>query len=460
MAVAVREKILLIGDTDRQLHAALSVGVPTAQVKSVAGIFEGIHELSGTDFSAVMAAAEPIERRPEAAVRTLRELVGRGRLLLFGHPTLEPLSRKMLEFGVDDYVVTPASPGELQQVFGVPTLRLAKDDSPDDSTANTPSASPSQTASKSKSKSTHQPGAVTLLQLPLAELLLDALQSAKRAPAMQQAVQAIDAMIAPKMRLDLLEAGSPIPAASESSIVLSHAIWADNEEKSSLHLTLPRDDDQTTARHFLAQLSHLATRVISIQERQSTLQHLAITDDLTGLYNGRYFRHILSKVCNDAKQNISLVPLLLFDIDNFKKYNDEYGHALGDDILRQTASLIRRCCRPRDMVFRIAGDEFAVIFMEKEPPRQPIDPGASSAGRTPIGIRPILERFQRGISSPDFAMLGATGRGTLTISGGLAIFPHHASTPEALVAAADHALMFNAKRRGKNSIHLVGGDVA
>jgi len=446
--VVSREKILLIGDSDRQLQTALSKGVPSAQVRSVDGIFEGIHELSADSYTTVMAAAEPMERRPEAAVRTLRQLVGQGRLLLFGHPTLEPLSRKMLEFGVDDYVVTPASAGELQQVFGVPAMRIA----PPDATAGEASM-PATTAAPVE-------GASTLLALPLADILLDALQNAKRLSPLASAVQAIDATIAPRMRLILSDPGAAIPAAPDGSILLTHAIWADQIEKASLHLTLPRDDDQTTARHFLAQLSHLAVRVMSIQERHATLQHLAITDELTGLYNGRYFRHVLSKVCKEATQKIALVPLLLFDIDNFKKYNDEFGHALGDDILRQTATLIRRCCRPKDLVFRIAGDEFAVIFMEKEPPRQPLDPTATAVGRVPVGIAPILERFQRSISSPEFAMLGANGRGMLSISGGLAIFPHHAGTPDELVEAADHALMFNAKKSGKNRIYLVGGDVA
>ena len=64
-------------------------------------------------------------RRPEAAVRTLRELAGDSRLILFGHPTLELLLRKMLSFGADDYVVTPVAAAELQQVFGNPPLRLA-----------------------------------------------------------------------------------------------------------------------------------------------------------------------------------------------------------------------------------------------------------------------------------------------------------------------------------------------
>src|SRR5947209_647375 len=140
------ERILLIGDTQHLVQTALVQAMPAAQVVAVANYFDGIAELTSRPYTAVLAAAEPIERRPESAVRTLRELAGSGRVLLFGHPTLEPLSRKMLEFGIDDYVVTPATAAELQQVFGTPPLRLGPDapveestPQPEASTITTPS---------------------------------------------------------------------------------------------------------------------------------------------------------------------------------------------------------------------------------------------------------------------------------------------------------------------------------
>src|ERR1700683_5190497 len=109
------------------MYSALTQALPTAQVKSVASLFDGIAELSHEHYTTVMASVEPMERRPESAVRTLRELSGEGRLLLFGHPTLEPLSQKMMEFGCDDYLITPISPGELLETLGGPALRLRKE---------------------------------------------------------------------------------------------------------------------------------------------------------------------------------------------------------------------------------------------------------------------------------------------------------------------------------------------
>jgi two-component system cell cycle response regulator len=153
------------------------------------------------------------------------------------------------------------------------------------------------------------------------------------------------------------------------------------------------------------------------------------------------------------------VTLLLFDIDNFKKYNDRFGHAVGDEILRQTATLMRKSCRDHDLVARISGDEFAVVFWEKEGPRQPREPNRTGGvSRVPQNIRPILDRFRRTLHSQELACLGPSGKGQLTISGGLAVYPYDANNVNDLIQAADHALMFGAKQSGKNSIFLVGGE--
>src|SRR3954470_1050441 len=119
------ERVLVVGDSQKNLQGALAQAMPAAQITSVPDYFEAIAELAGNQFTAVLASAEPIERRPEAAVRTLREMAADARLVLFGHPTLEPLSRKMLDFGCDDYVITPTTPGELTQIFSTPHMRIA-----------------------------------------------------------------------------------------------------------------------------------------------------------------------------------------------------------------------------------------------------------------------------------------------------------------------------------------------
>src|SRR5437773_7935720 len=155
------ENVLLIGDHDHQVQGALAQALPSANVTAVANYFDAIAELSANQYTTVLASAEPIERRPEAAVKTLREMAGDGRIILFGQPSLEPVSRKMLSFGCDDYIVTPASAGELTQIFGQAPLRLAASRAGDGD--NAIAASP--------------PSRISILGgIPLAEIVRDAIR--------------------------------------------------------------------------------------------------------------------------------------------------------------------------------------------------------------------------------------------------------------------------------------------
>lgn len=436
------ERILVIGDRDRHIESALVQVLPGADVRSVAGVFDGLAELSSGHYSTVLASTEPIERRPEAAVKAIRQLAGDSRVLLFSNPSLEPISRKMLEFGCDDYLVTPASPTELHQMFGTPPMRLT--------------TAPNRVDETNRAMGIVEPSRLnSLLGLPLAEIFLDAMtQHPQESPNL--AVQQINKRIGPTHRL-LLSATAQAPEVAEGLVVISHAIRA--AEAATLHLVMPRDEDEATARHVLTQLALLMGKAFTLRERHRKMLKLAFTDDLTGIANGRWFRQHLEHKIAEAKEKYLLVTLLIFDIDNFKQYNDQYGHGIGDDILRQTASLIKRCVRPTDLVARISGDEFAIVFFDPDGPRQPRDPNIDvSRSRVPPSVQAVCERIRRLISSPEYQVLGTQGQGMLTISGGISVYPYDAQTAEGIIAAADKALMFDAKRGGKNSITIVGGE--
>jgi PleD family two-component response regulator len=193
--------------------------------------------------------------------------------------------------------------------------------------------------------------------------------------------------------------------------------------------------------------------------RIEELETLVMRDDLTGLKNRRYLRQFLPSILQKAKEDQYQVTLLLFDIDDFKHYNDSYGHSIGDDVLRQTAKLIRRCCRNQDVVTRLGGDEFAVIFWDI--PGEQVQAGQSVSDRRKSSLgHPrqtvfMAERFRHEMASMPFDHLGPKGKGSLTISGGLATFPTDASSAPELFEKADQA-MLEAKRNGKNLIYLVG----
>ncbi|HEV8379814.1 MAG TPA: diguanylate cyclase [Tepidisphaeraceae bacterium] len=437
------ERVLLIGDSQKNLQGALAQAMPSAHITSVPDYFEAIAELAGNQYTAVLASAEPIERRPEAAVRTLREMAADARVILFGHPTLEPLSRKMLDFGCDDYVITPTTPGELTQIFSTPHMRIAPAPVVEPATDAQPSVEPMP-----------QP---LLAGLPLASLFLGAISDQPHA-APTEAVKRLNLQLGPSMQLIYQPMDVTAPTPPDGKTVLSHGVKVDDEESGQLHLLIPRDEDANAARHLLAHLADLIGKLHSLQERHNRLQKLAITDELTGLYNARYFKHFLSRIIDRARSKLFPVTLLIFDIDNFKKYNDEFGHGVGDEILKQTAALIRRCCREHDLVARLGGDEFAVVFWEKDGPRQPKDPQQHGPSRPPQAVELIFARFKKLLATHELQALGPSGRGLLTISAGLAVYPWQASTMDELIDLADKRLMFGAKKAGKNSIVLVGGE--
>ena len=190
------------------------------------------------------------------------------------------------------------------------------------------------------------------------------------------------------------------------------------------------------------------------------LEKLAAEDDLTGLKNRRYIWEFSRQIMERARRENGRVTLLVFDIDDFKRYNDAYGHRAGDEILKQAAILMRRCCRQHDVVGRIGGDEFAVVFWD-DPARQPV--GTETERRSAMADHPreaisIAKRFVGELEKAElsaFSGLGPAGKGVLTISGGLASFPRDGSTIQELFQQADQALL-EAKRSGKNRIYLVG----
>ena len=443
----VHERVLVIGDAQRELQGALLSALPGAGVTAVSTLFDAIAELAAGRFTTVLAAAEPLERRPEAAVKTLRELAGDARLLLFGHPTLEILSQKMLQFGCDDYVITPATAAEFGQIFASPPMRIAEEGAEQNSEAKN-EAAPAPPAAVS-----------ALSRLPLAEVLLDAMLSNPN-DALATAANQINAHIAPELELRLMRPGESAPAVPEGQTHVSNPVRNGAEEVGTLHLMLPADggQDESVARHTLGQVAQLMGKVAALQDRHNKMQKLAITDELTGSYNARYFRHFLSSIIERARKLHFPVTLLLFDIDDFKKYNDQFGHATGDEILRQAAALMKRCTRQHDLVARIGGDEFAVVFWDKEGPRQPREPKPGVYSRPPQEPLQVFERFKRLMSSEEFPLLGETGKGSLTVSAGLAVFPWDGGDTDALIREADKRLMMGAKRNGKNAIYIVGTD--
>jgi len=190
---------------------------------------------------------------------------------------------------------------------------------------------------------------------------------------------------------------------------------------------------------------------LRLAHQHRELRQAAFTDTLTGAWNRRYFEKFLAYALDHAREKRTALTLMVFDIDNFKVFNDRYGHVAGDSILIETVKLLRSVIRPSDRVCRIGGDEFAVIFHEPEGPRE-------STSRHPSSVFAIAKRFQKQICAHRFPKLLHEAPGTLTISAGLATYPWDGAEAESLLDRADQ-LALQSKQQGKNAITLGPGAV-
>ena len=165
---------------------------------------------------------------------------------------------------------------------------------------------------------------------------------------------------------------------------------------------------------------------------RARLEHLAQTDSLTGLYNHRFFHERLRAELTRASRAHDSIAVLMFDLDDFKRVNDVYGHGAGDQLLIQVARLARDTVRESDVVCRIGGEEFGVIM--------PSCDAGDALG--------LAARLTGRIGAVDFEPAGS-----MTVSIGISQGPDHAMNPRELVACAESAMMA-AKARGKNQTVL------
>lgn len=178
-----------------------------------------------------------------------------------------------------------------------------------------------------------------------------------------------------------------------------------------------------------------------LRKSRERLQELSIRDELTGLYNRRYFNGVLKDEAERSRRYGKPFAVMILDIDHFKAVNDTYGHATGDTALRHIARIAREECRTTDCAARYGGEEFAFVLPET---------GLEEA-------RQMAERMRLAIESAPLPLpdLGAGAALPLTASLGVAVYPASGETPEAVVEYADKGL-YLAKREGRNRVGHAG----
>lgn len=170
---------------------------------------------------------------------------------------------------------------------------------------------------------------------------------------------------------------------------------------------------------------------------EEKLQGLAVRDSLTLLYNHRYLRRRLQQELARARQLRSRVAFLLMDIDNFKYYNDRFGHPAGDALLISFARLLSSHLRQSDVLARYGGDEFAVILPDSD---------LKTAFE-------VAERLRNLVATYPFPHHNELPEQLLSISVGIAIYPDDATGAVELIRLADEA-MYAAKRSSKNRVEI------
>lgn len=177
------------------------------------------------------------------------------------------------------------------------------------------------------------------------------------------------------------------------------------------------------------------TRYIEImRKRVDRGLELSIIDQLTGLYNRRYMMNQLHQLMKRALIGGRPLSVIALDIDHFKSVNDTYGHAAGDEVLRDVAERLQANVRPIDIVCRPGGEEFLVILPDTEGDR-----GAAAA-----------ERIRRSVAGEAFQLPNKTEI-DVTLSAGVAILAGMDDTASALLSRADKAL-YRAKNEGRNRV--------
>lgn len=180
-----------------------------------------------------------------------------------------------------------------------------------------------------------------------------------------------------------------------------------------------------------------------LQEKNLALQRLSNMDGLTGLSNRRYFDEYIESQWKLAIREQTPISLLMIDVDDFKLYNDTYGHLAGDEILKSVAMVMRQhFLRPTDLTARFGGEEFAVIL-----PTTPFAP-----------IKSMGESLRRGIEELAIPHSSSTSGDYLTVSvGGSSMVPQITDSFSSLIQVADEA-MYEAKKSGKNKVVIFGHD--
>jgi diguanylate cyclase (GGDEF)-like protein len=175
-----------------------------------------------------------------------------------------------------------------------------------------------------------------------------------------------------------------------------------------------------------------------LKKSEEKLREESVRDILTGLFNRRYLEETLAREVKRADRKKYSLGLIMIDIDHFKKINDTLGHAAGDAFLKEFGQLLKSQVRQYDIACRFGGEEFVLML-----PEVPMDLAKERAENLREKTKQLRVKYEEHTLDP------------ITISLGVAVFPEHGATGEAVLKAADEAL-YKAKREGRDRVVAAG----
>jgi diguanylate cyclase (GGDEF)-like protein len=228
----------------------------------------------------------------------------------------------------------------------------------------------------------------------------------------------------------------PLPAST-----LCVPMMAQGEALGTLHLIAADAEGLTHSKQLLATTvaEHIAIALANLKLRE-TLKNQSIRDPLTGLFNRRYMEESLDREIHRSERNEQSLGIIMLDVDHFKRFNDNFGHEAGDIVLRELGQFLKSVIRSSDIACRYGGEEFMLFLPEAE-----IEVTQQRAEQIRSGMKRLTLEYRR------------QALGVVTLSLGVAIFPQHGNTAEAVIRAADAAL-YQAKQQGRDQVMIANSD--
>ena len=224
-----------------------------------------------------------------------------------------------------------------------------------------------------------------------------------------------------------------VPAGATGLTHVTHALLEQEKRTAGMLMLFRGDSDfSENEQHILAIFGTQVAMLLGTISSRERILNLADTDDLTGIWNRRYFQRQLLQEFERARTFGVPLSLLMFDIDDFKQINDAFGHVLGDVVLSEVIGVVKQGLRPTDTIARYGGDEFALIL-----------PHTDLTGARSVADR-LLSRV-RSLTVPT----DEEGAIQCSVSIGLAEYNRDDLTARHLTKRADERL-YLAKRSGKN----------